>query len=187
MLATTLSIVAVFLPVAFMGGIIGRFFLQFGVTVSVAVLISLFVSFTLDPMLSSIWYDPEAHGKTQGRLRGRIGTFDKGFERHTGVYRASAALVAAPPQDHAAGCAPALSSAASALSLVGVEFVPRRDLGEAGRRSRPRSAPRSTTPRPRPSQVEAALREFPEVAYTYATINSGDAQRQEQRQHLSSA
>src|SRR5690554_1592511 len=54
-LATTLSIVAVFLPVAFMDGILGRFFLQFGVTVSVAVLISLFVAFTLDPMMSSVW------------------------------------------------------------------------------------------------------------------------------------
>lgn len=54
-LATTLTIVAVFLPVAFMGGIIGRFFYQFGVTVSMAVLISMFVSFTLDPMLSAHW------------------------------------------------------------------------------------------------------------------------------------
>jgi HAE1 family hydrophobic/amphiphilic exporter-1 len=52
-LATTLSIVAVFLPVATMKGMIGRFFLQFGVTVSVAVLVSLFVSFTLTPMLSA--------------------------------------------------------------------------------------------------------------------------------------
>ena len=53
-LATTFCIVAVFLPVAFMGGIIGRFFFQFGLMVSAAVLISLFVSFTLDPMLSSV-------------------------------------------------------------------------------------------------------------------------------------
>ncbi len=52
-LATTLSVVAVFVPVAFMKGIIGRFFYQFGMTVTFAVLISLFVSFTLDPMLSS--------------------------------------------------------------------------------------------------------------------------------------
>src|SRR5690606_35358494 len=57
-MATTLSIVAVFLPVAFMDGIMGKFFLQFGVTVSVAVMISLFVAFTLDPMMSSVWYDP---------------------------------------------------------------------------------------------------------------------------------
>ncbi len=57
-MATTFAIVAVFIPVAFMSGIIGRFFLQFGITVTVAVLVSLFVSFTLDPMLSSKWHDP---------------------------------------------------------------------------------------------------------------------------------
>jgi hydrophobic/amphiphilic exporter-1 (mainly G- bacteria), HAE1 family len=58
-MATTFTIVAVFLPVAFMGGITGKFFYEFGVTVSAAVLVSLFVSFTLDPMLSSIWIDPQ--------------------------------------------------------------------------------------------------------------------------------
>lgn len=52
-LATTLTIVAVFIPVAFMSGIVGQFFRQFGITISCAVLISLFVAFTLDPMLSS--------------------------------------------------------------------------------------------------------------------------------------
>lgn len=58
--ATTLSIMAVFVPVAFMKGIIGRFFYQFGITVAFAVGISLFVSFTMDPMLSSKWHDPDA-------------------------------------------------------------------------------------------------------------------------------
>ncbi|MEO7392478.1 MAG: efflux RND transporter permease subunit, partial [Ramlibacter sp.] len=69
-LATTLSIVAVFLPIGFMGGIIGKFFHEFGVTIVAAVLISMFVSFTLDPMLSSIWHDPEieAHGKPKAKL-----------------------------------------------------------------------------------------------------------------------
>ena len=57
-MATTFAICAVFVPVAFMKGIIGKFFFPFGVTVAVAVLVSLFVSFTLDPMLSSIWRDP---------------------------------------------------------------------------------------------------------------------------------
>jgi multidrug efflux pump subunit AcrB len=59
-MATTFAIVAVFAPVAFMGGIIGKFFYPFGITVVVAVLVSLFVSFTLDPMLSSVWKDPPA-------------------------------------------------------------------------------------------------------------------------------
>ncbi len=57
-MATTLALCAVFVPVAFMGGIVGKFFVAFGLTVTVAVLVSLFVSFTLDPMLSSVWKDP---------------------------------------------------------------------------------------------------------------------------------
>ena len=93
-LATTFCIVAVFLPVAFMGGIIGRFFFQFGVMVSAAVLISLFVSFTLDPMLSSIWYDPQAHGT------GRFARIVNGAqERANGVYRGVLGWCAALAQD----------------------------------------------------------------------------------------
>jgi len=57
-MATTFAIVAVFVPIAFMKGLVGQFFFQFGLTVAVAVLVSLFVSFTLDPMLSSVWRDP---------------------------------------------------------------------------------------------------------------------------------
>ncbi|HEY2977634.1 MAG TPA: efflux RND transporter permease subunit, partial [Burkholderiaceae bacterium] len=57
-MATTFAICAVFTPVAFMGGIVGKFFYPFGITVTVAVLVSLFVSFTLDPMLSAVWRDP---------------------------------------------------------------------------------------------------------------------------------
>jgi hydrophobic/amphiphilic exporter-1 (mainly G- bacteria), HAE1 family len=52
-LATTATIVAVFMPVAFVEGMVGQFFRQFGITISVAVIISTFVAFTLDPMLSS--------------------------------------------------------------------------------------------------------------------------------------
>jgi HAE1 family hydrophobic/amphiphilic exporter-1 len=58
-MATTFTIVAVFVPVAFMPGIVGRFFYQFGITISAAVLVSLFVAFTLTPMLSSRWLHRE--------------------------------------------------------------------------------------------------------------------------------
>src|SRR3712207_8314411 len=57
---------AVFIPVAFMGGRIGLIFFQFGVTVAFAVLVSLFVSFTLDPMLTYIWPDPEVEHRHDG-------------------------------------------------------------------------------------------------------------------------
>ena len=65
-LATTFSIIAVFVPVAYMKGIVGRFFFQFGITVAFAVLVSLFVSFTLDPMLSSRWFDPDIERRGDG-------------------------------------------------------------------------------------------------------------------------
>ncbi len=69
--ATSLSIIAVFVPVDYMKGIVGRFFYQFGISVAFAVLVSLFVSFTLDPMLSSRWHDPSLHlqGKRKGLAR----------------------------------------------------------------------------------------------------------------------
>ena len=68
-MATTFTIIAVFIPVAFMGGLVGRFFYEFGITVASAVLVSLFVSFTLDPMLSSRWVDPDVEG---GECRGNF-------------------------------------------------------------------------------------------------------------------
>ena len=66
--ATTLSIVAVFVPVAFMPGVSGEWFRPFGLTVVASVLVSLFISFTLDPMLSAYWGDPPGyhHGERRG-------------------------------------------------------------------------------------------------------------------------
>lgn len=61
-MATTLSIIAIFLPVAFMKGIIGRFFMQFALTVVFAVMVSLLVSFTLTPMMASIFLKSRGHG-----------------------------------------------------------------------------------------------------------------------------
>src|SRR5450432_1415626 len=54
-LATTLSLVAIFVPVGFMGGIVGRFMKSFGLTMAFAIMVSLLVSFTLTPMLSARW------------------------------------------------------------------------------------------------------------------------------------
>ena len=86
-MATTFAICAVFVPVAFMGGIIGKFFYPFGITVVVAVLVSLFVSFTLDPMLSAIWPDPPGTRlKKVWGLRHAIAATDRGMDVLHGVY-----------------------------------------------------------------------------------------------------
>ncbi len=61
-LATTLSLVAIFVPVGFMGGIVGRFMKSFGLTMAFAIMVSLLVSFTLTPMLSARWLRVKRHG-----------------------------------------------------------------------------------------------------------------------------
>jgi len=66
-LATTLSLIAVFLPVAFMSGIVGRFLASFGLTMSFAILVSLLVAFTLTPMLTAQWLG--GHVRNQARKR----------------------------------------------------------------------------------------------------------------------
>jgi HAE1 family hydrophobic/amphiphilic exporter-1 len=79
-LATTLSLVAIFVPVGFMGGIVGRFMQSFGLTMAFAIMVSLFVSFTLTPMMSARWLkrektaeaegDAHAHGSKDSRVFG---------------------------------------------------------------------------------------------------------------------
>ncbi len=88
-MATTFAICAVFVPVAFMGGIIGKFFYPFGITVVVAVLVSLFVSFTLDPMLSSVWKDPPSQRlRTVPVIGWLMGATDRFMDAAHGVYEA---------------------------------------------------------------------------------------------------
>jgi HAE1 family hydrophobic/amphiphilic exporter-1 len=80
-LATTLSLVAVFLPVAFMQGIVGRFFRSFGLTMSFAIMVSLFVAFSLTPMLSARWLkrDPGHGAAAAGHHEG--GALERGYVR----------------------------------------------------------------------------------------------------------
>ncbi len=92
-ISTTFAVMAVFVPVAFMGGTIGKLFFQFGVTVAFAVLVSLFVSFTLDPMLSSVWPDPNDHKEghdphevTRNPIRRFAIGFNTWFERISDKY-----------------------------------------------------------------------------------------------------
>jgi HAE1 family hydrophobic/amphiphilic exporter-1 len=86
-IATTLSIVAVFVPVAYMKGIIGRFFFQFGLTVSAAVLLSMLVSFTLTPMLSSRIMKSQ-HSQAKGVFASLFDRMFRGVERmYSGVLR----------------------------------------------------------------------------------------------------
>lgn len=85
-MATTFAIVAIFLPVAFMKGIIGRFFLQFALTVVFSVLVSLLVSFTLTPMLASLYLKQARHGTAAAPAR-FLSPFRKVGEKFEEIYK----------------------------------------------------------------------------------------------------
>ena len=184
-LATTLSIVAVFLPIGFMGGIIGKFFHEFGITIVAAVLISMFVSFTLDPMLSSVWHDPaiEVNGSTRDRRRS---LYDRTLGRLTGAvdrwshelglgYQRTLAWSLRHRLATLAIAAASLVAAFGIVPLLGTEFVPKADFGELNVSFQTPVGSSLEATETRARQVDAALREFPEVRYTVTTINTGAA------------
>ena len=184
-LATTLSIVAVFLPVGFMGGIIGKFFHEFGITIVAAVLISMFVSFTLDPMLSSIWHDPSI--KTHGAQGQAVTLYDKTIGRVTGWFdRATEALSDGYQSILRWSLGHKLITMGVALAvfigsifmvpLLGTEFVPKADFSETSVNFYTPVGSSLEATEAKARQVEAIVREFPEVKYTLATLNTGNAQ-----------
>jgi len=173
-MATTFTIVAVFLPVGFMGGIIGRFFHQFGITVSAAVLLSMFISFTLDPMLSSIWYDPAAHGKHGTGWFARMLSWNENQIVRVGARYTR--LLGWALAHRKSVLAIAIASFVGAFLLVpsiGTEFVPEADLAEVMVQMNTPVGSSLELTQAKLQQAEAAIREFPEVIYTYATINTG--------------
>ncbi len=172
--ATTFSIVAVFVPVAFMGGGAGEWFRPFAVTVVASVLVSLFISFTLDPMLSAYWGDPPGHGKAErkgfARYLARFNTwFDHQADRYGKViewalhHRTWMALAAV---------------AALGLSLTyqfmwgGSEFLPKSDYGTLAIEVR---TPSSTSLEYARAKVEKAAElagEMQETKSTDGRVNS---------------
>ena len=184
-LATTLSIVAVFLPIGFMGGIIGKFFHEFGITIVAAVLISMFVSFTLDPMLSSVWHDPSiaAHGQTRGTphtLYDRtLGRLTAGFERGTdGLAEAYQTLLRWALGHKLTTLALALAIFVGSLFMVpllGTEFVPKADYSETTVNFYTPVGASLEVTEAKARQVQEILQSLPEVRYSLATLNTGNA------------
>jgi HAE1 family hydrophobic/amphiphilic exporter-1 len=172
--ATTSSILAVFVPVAFMKGIVGRFFYQFGITVSVAVAVSMLVSFTLTPMLSSRFLR-SSHAAKRGFVYRAIEALLAGMDRVYGA-TVSAALRHRTITLLVAGLA--LAASFVAVSRVKSEFLPPEDRAEFSVNVElPTGSSLSATSAVTES-VAADLRKYaPGLLHTFTTVGGG-AQRQ---------
>jgi len=122
-MATSVSIVAIFLPVAFMKGVIGKFFFQFGVTISAAVLLSLLEALTLTPMRCSQFVDI---GKKRGRL-GRIA--DAAFRAVAAGYRRTLALALDHRPVVLSGAFVIFAALFGTFFLLRMEMSPAQDMG----------------------------------------------------------
>jgi HAE1 family hydrophobic/amphiphilic exporter-1 len=170
--ATTLSIVVVFVPVAFMGDLAGQWFKPLALTIACSVLVSLFVSFSLDPMLSAYWPDPHLTLEQRTWLGRLLVRFNNWFDRQAERYK----RVIGWALDHRFSMAAlALASfigalALPALGIVGGAFLPESDQSEF--LINIETPPGSNIDYTKVKAEEAArlARAVPEVAYTYTTI-----------------
>jgi HAE1 family hydrophobic/amphiphilic exporter-1 len=168
-MATTLSLMAVFVPVGFMGGIVGRFMSSFGLTAAFAVGVSLLVSFTLTPMLCSRFIRPVAatrnhgHGSKDSRLFRPI---ERGYMAMLRWSMAHRAVVVAL-------CVLVIVSIAPLFQAIGKNFVPEDDRSEFQVSVRTPEGSSLAATITVIERIASELRAFPEVRTTLTTVGGG--------------
>ena len=172
-LATTLSLVAIFAPVGFMSGMVGRFLKSFGLTMAFAVMVSLLVSFTLTPMMCARWLkvkpreEDESHHVRDSKHTAIFGPIDRIYTRmlewsmaHRWVIATLAVLV--------------LFSSVPIFRVVNVNFTPQDDQSEFDVSLRAPEGTSLESTEVLANRVATAIRELPEVVYTMVTV-AGDS------------
>ena len=171
-LATTMSLVAIFVPVAFMSGIVGRFMKSFGLTMAFAILVSLVVSFTLTPTMSARWLklkrptednDHRMHDSKHSRV---FGPLDRGYARmlqwamaHRGVIATLAVLV--------------FFSSVPLFRFVNINFTTQDDQSGFDLTVRAPEGTSLDATQVLADRIATAIRRVPEVDYTLLTV-AGD-------------
>ena len=167
-MATTFSLVAIFAPVGFMSGMVGRFMQSFGLTMAFAVLVSLFVSFTLTPMMSAYWLKPAPKDHVGDSKHNRLfDPLDRGYTRLLEWAMAHRGLVAV-------GTVLVLLSSVPLFRVTAVNFTPEDDQSQFDVTLR---APEGTSLAAMDvlaNRLGAAVRKIPEVDFTLITV-AGDA------------
>ncbi len=172
-LATTFSILAVFVPVGNMGEIIGQFFKQFGLTVAFAVAFSLFVAFTLTPMLSAYWLKTgEGGGRRLRLLELVLDKWEQGFDAFREMYRQLLYWALQRPKKLVALALLSLFLNALLLPFLGSEFQPTYDSGEFNINI---TAPAGTSierSKELVAQVEKEVMAIPELESAYLVVGT---------------
>ena len=168
-MATTLSLLAVFVPVGFMAGIVGRFMSSFGLTAAFAIAVSLIVSFTLTPMLASRWIKPHREGEKvpdskESRFYRPIDRTYMWFLRWSMTHRWAIILL----------CVLVIASIVPLFAFVGKNFLPNNDQGEFELVVRAPEGSTLTATQLTLDRIAKDIRDqLPGVAATLVTIGGG--------------
>lgn len=166
-MATTLSLVAIFAPVGFMSGMVGRFMQSFGLTMAFAVMVSLFVSFTLTPMMSAYWLKPQPKGEHDSKHNRLFDPLDRGYMRMLDWAMAHRGLVAV-------GAVLVLLSSYPLFLFTAVNFTPEDDQSQFDVTMRAPEGTSLASMEVLANRVSTAVRAIPEVEFTLVTV-AGDA------------
>ena len=173
--ATTFSIIAIFIPVAFMPGVAGEWFRPFALTVACSVLVSLFISFTLDPMLSAYWGDPVGHHQRERTGLGlQLQRFNQWFDHQADRY---GNLIAWALHHRRWMTVAAVGSFAGAIGLHaafgGSSFLPVQDAGMIAVEVRTPSSASLEYTRLKIEKAAELARTLPETIATNSVVNIG--------------
>lgn len=167
-MATTFSLVAIFAPVGFMSGMVGKFMQSFGLTMAFAVMVSLFVSFTLTPMMSAYWLKPPRKGAHGDSKHNRLfDPLDRGYTRLLEWSMAHRGLVAI-------GAILVLLSSVPLFQITAVNFTPEDDQSQFDVTMRAPEGTSLASMEVLANRLSTAVRAIPEVEFTLVTV-AGDA------------
>lgn len=168
-MATTFTVVAVFIPVGFMSGMVGQFFKEFGLSIAFAVLVSLFVSFTLTPMMAAL-YLPIGEHQVSGHLGRAWSRWDNWFNALADAYAAMLKKLLDQHRKKVLAAALALFFLSLALSsFIGSSFIPTTDQAQFTVKIKTQAGPTVESMDQSILKMAQELKSLPEVQHVYAT------------------
>ncbi len=171
-ISISLSLVAVFIPVLLMGGVIGRVFNEFAVVVTVAILASAFVSLTLTPMMCArLSADAAAHGAGGGK--DRLAFLERGFDALLGAYRAGLDLSLKYRRTVLMLFLASVAASAWLVVTIPKGFFPQEDIGQLQVATEARQDISFEAMSGLQQKVEEVFRRSPYVTHVASTIGSG--------------